>query len=84
MLLHGGLHALPFRLLPWAWLVIVYAIGGAAALHHRKPLLMLLAPAALLYVGMVCMLWLVHGLKALWNGREPQRDNPVRYANVAG
>ncbi|HEY6869916.1 MAG TPA: glycosyltransferase family 2 protein [Novosphingobium sp.] len=84
VLLHGGLHALPFRLLPWAWMVIVYAIGGAAALHHRKPLLMLLAPAALLYVGMVCMLWLVHGLKALWNGREPQRDNPVRYANVAG
>lgn len=83
VLLHAGLWHLPLRLMPWAWMLIVYAIGAAAALHYRKPLLMLLAPAALVYVGMVCTVWLVYGLKALWNGREPQRDNPARYANVA-
>jgi cellulose synthase/poly-beta-1,6-N-acetylglucosamine synthase-like glycosyltransferase len=82
VLMRSDLLSIPLHLLPWAWMLIIYAIGASAAVHYRKPFLMLLAPAALIYVIMAYTIWLVHGLKGLFTGREPQRDKPQRYAHV--
>lgn len=80
----GNILAVPFYLFPWAWVLIIYAVGAAAAVHHRKPWLFLLAPAALLYVIMAYSVWLIYGIKSLFTGEEPQRDKPQRYAHVVG
>lgn len=66
------------------WLVLMGAIGLASAIHHRKPILLLLVPASVVYVLMSSSVWLIHGLRGLFTGREPQRDKPARYANVVG
>lgn len=78
----GEFADLPLYLLPWVWVLIVYAIGLIAAVHHRRPWLFLLAPAALVYVVMSYSVWIIHGLKGLVTGREPQRDKPERYSHV--
>ena len=52
-----------------------------AGFFSRAPLL---APAALFYVFLAYSIWVVHGLRGLVTGREPQRDKPVRYAHVVG
>jgi len=51
-------------------------------IHHRRWLLVPLAPAAVVYLVLSYAIWIVHGLKGLVTGREPQRDKPVRYAHV--
>jgi cellulose synthase/poly-beta-1,6-N-acetylglucosamine synthase-like glycosyltransferase len=78
----GDFMNIPLYLLPWAWMIIIYLVGVAAAIHHRKPWLFLLAPAALLYVIMAYSVWLIYGLKSLFTGQEPQRDKPQRYSHV--
>ena len=66
------------------WLGLLFAIGLASAFHHRKPILLLLVPASVIYVLMSSSVWLIHGLRGLFTGREPQRDKPTRYAHVVG
>lgn len=76
-------HALasPLLLLPVLWIPIVCTIGLVSAVHHRRPSLILYAPAAVLYVLLACFLWIGHGLVGLITGREPARDKPTRYAH---
>ena len=68
----------------WLWLGLLFAIGLASAFHHRKPILLLLVPASVIYVLMSSSVWLIHGLRGLFTGREPQRDKPTRYTHVVG
>lgn len=75
----GGFHYLLFPLL---WLAISFAIGAVSAMHHKKPALIGLAPAAVFYVFLAYGIWLIHGLRSLLTGWEPARDKPVRYAHV--
>jgi cellulose synthase/poly-beta-1,6-N-acetylglucosamine synthase-like glycosyltransferase len=78
----GAYTSIPSIFFPVLWLGIVGVIGAASAIHHRKWVLIPLAPAALLYLMLAYVIWVVHGLKGLVTGHEPQRDKPVRYANV--
>lgn len=71
-------------ILPPAWLAIVGVIGAVSAWMHRKAFLILLAPAAIIYVALSYSIWLVHGFRGLVTGREPERDKPPRYAHVVG
>ena len=64
------------------WLVLLIGIGAASAIHHRKPWLVAMTPLSVVYVGMSSVIWLLHGLRGLIVGKEPQRDKPTRYANV--
>jgi len=66
----------------WLWLGLVLAIGCSAAVHYKKPALILLAPLSLVYVAMSSGVWLIHGLRSLISGSEPTRDKPTRYVNV--
>jgi cellulose synthase/poly-beta-1,6-N-acetylglucosamine synthase-like glycosyltransferase len=75
---------LPLYLFPWQWMAIVYAIGAVGAIHHRKFSLVLLAPAALVYVVMSYFVWMTHGIAGLFTGAEPTRDKPERYVHVVG
>ncbi|MEY4159772.1 MAG: hypothetical protein RLZZ136_393 [Pseudomonadota bacterium] len=84
MLSRGDLLHLPLALFPWQWIAIIFMIGAVGAIHHRRPWLILLAPAALVYVVMSYMVWLLHGLRGLFTGLEPSRDKPERYAHVVG
>lgn len=84
MLVHGRIGEAHFMLFPVLWLGIAFAIATFSALHHRRYSLILLAPAALVYVFLAYAIWVVHGLRGLVTGREPQRDKPVRYAHVVG
>ena len=67
---------------PLAWLTISFAIASISAIHYGRMSLVLLAPAAVLYVILAYAIWLIHGSRGLVTGREPQRDKPVRYAHV--
>ncbi len=78
---HNWQHLQVF-LYSWSWLIISLMIGTVSAIHHRKPLLIPLVPAALVYVVMCYAVWVLYGLPALFTGREPVRDKPTRYANV--
>ena len=64
------------------WLGLLIGVSAASAVHHRKPWLMIIAPLTVFYAAMSSVIWLVHGLKGLLSGSEPQRDKPQRYANV--
>jgi len=33
-------------------------------------------------VALAYLIWILHGLKSLFTGREPIRDKPTRYAHV--
>ena len=83
-LIDGDLPRLAGLLFPLLWLGVVTVIGLVSAIHHRRYWLVPLAPAAVLYVFLAYAIWLVHGLKGLLTGHEPQRDKPTRYANVVG
>lgn len=67
---------------PLVWLLISAVISLVSALHYRRASLVLLAPAALFYVLLAYGIWIVHGFKGLFTGREPMRDKPRRYAHV--
>lgn len=67
---------------PWLWVAIVGCIGAVSALHHKKPILVWLAPFAVFYVLLACIIWAVHGVRGFITGREPTRDKPTRYAHV--
>jgi cellulose synthase/poly-beta-1,6-N-acetylglucosamine synthase-like glycosyltransferase len=78
----GQAHQLPMLMFPLLWVGCVSVIGLISAVHHRDARLVPLAPFAVLYVFLSYAVWLVHGLKALATGREPNRDKPTRYAHV--
>lgn len=78
----GSVATLPMLLFPMLWLMAVSVIGLISAIHHRKALLVPLAPLAVIYVLLSYAVWLVHGLKAMMTGREFGRDKPTRYAHV--
>lgn len=75
-------HVLPLTLFPAIWLLVSFLLGVISAWHYRKPELIALAPTAIFYVFLAYSIWLVHGVRSLVTGWEPQRDKPVRYANV--
>ena len=79
---HGGVHGLAVVLFPLQWLFIISLIGTYSAWKHRAPSLIPLSWLAVLYVGLAYLIWLVHGLRGFWTGREPLRDKPTRYRNV--
>jgi cellulose synthase/poly-beta-1,6-N-acetylglucosamine synthase-like glycosyltransferase len=81
-LLSGQAHAVPSMLFPLVWIGVVTVLGAISAVHLRRYRLALLAPAALVYVLLAYLIWILHGLKSLFTGREPLRDKPTRYANV--
>ena len=83
-LLGGQFGRVPGVLFPALWLAVVTLIGLISAIHQRRYWLIPLAPAAVFYVVLAYAIWLVHGLKGLLTGREPQRDKPTRYAHVVG
>ena len=82
VVLHNDWVHLPLYLFPFQWMVAVYVIGAVGAIHHRRASLIFLAPAALVYVLICYFVWLSHGLRGLFTGKEPQREKPERYAHV--
>jgi len=82
MVLAHGWPGLALMFFPWAWVLAVSVLGAISALHHRNPWLVPLASLAVLYVLLSHTIWLVHGLKGFFTGREPERDKPTRVAHV--
>lgn len=80
--LESGPHGLALVIFPLLWVATVTLLGAFSAIHHRKPILVLLAPFAVFYVLLSYAVWLVHGVKGLLTGKEPQRDKPTRYRHV--
>ncbi|MDP9423927.1 MAG: glycosyltransferase family 2 protein [Pseudomonadota bacterium] len=78
----GAPESIPVLLFPPIWVAAVCAIGLISALHHGKARLMFLAPLAVLYVLLSYAVWIIHGLGALFTGRELGRDKPTRYSRV--
>jgi cellulose synthase/poly-beta-1,6-N-acetylglucosamine synthase-like glycosyltransferase len=78
----GHVHAIPGMFFPVTWIAIVGLIGLVSAIHHRRWQLVPLAPAAVVYLILSYAIWIVHGVRGLVTGREPQRDKPVRYRHV--
>ncbi|AWH33934.1 glycosyltransferase family 2 protein [Stenotrophomonas sp. SAU14A_NAIMI4_8] len=78
---HGPLGVLT-ALLPPLWVGIAMGLGVLSAIHHRRPMLVLTSSIAVLYVLLAYTIWLTHGLRGLFSGREPLRDKPTRYRNV--
>lgn len=78
----NGWTTLPSVLFPLLWLGIIMLVGTVSALHHNRLRLIPMAPLSLFYVLLAYTIWVVHGLKGLITGREPQRDKPTRYAHV--
>jgi cellulose synthase/poly-beta-1,6-N-acetylglucosamine synthase-like glycosyltransferase len=70
--------------LPLLWAIIGTVMAAYTAWHHRRWRLLLLGPAAIFYVLLAYVIWIVHGLAGLVTGREPARDKPTRYAHVVG
>ena len=81
-ILGGSPERLAVLLFPLLWVAVVCGIGLISAVHHRRALLIVLAPLAVFYVLLSYAVWLIHGLKALVTGRELGRDKPTRYAHV--
>ena len=81
-LLSGSPENIPALLFPPIWVAAVCAIGLISALHHGKLRLVFLAPLAVLYVLLSYAVWVIHGLAALFTGREFGRDKPTRYSRV--
>lgn len=80
--LAGSPENIPMLLFPPLWVAAVSLVGLISAVHHGKARLMFLAPLAVLYVLLSYTIWIVHGLGALFTGREFGRDKPTRYARV--
>lgn len=81
-ILAGKAYAAPMVLAPLAWIPIVCAIALASAIHHRRPILVVLAPTAVLYVVLSYAIWTIYGIAGLITGREPARDKPARYSHA--
>ena len=62
--------------------VLVGFLGVISAVHHRRYRLVFMAPLSIVYLMLSYSVWIVHGLKSLFTGREFSRDKPTRYANV--
>lgn len=82
LMIGGHLDRVPYLLFPLLWLAIVSVVGLISAIHHRKARLMPLATIAVLYVLFAYAVWVVHGVKALFTGKELGRDKPTRYGRV--
>ena len=80
--LAGSPEGVATLLFPLLWVGVVCGIGLISAIHHRKARLFLLAPLAVFYVLLSYAVWMIHGLKALFTGRELGRDKPTRHARV--
>ncbi|MGX7895915.1 glycosyltransferase [Tsuneonella sp. HG222] len=80
----GEPEQIPGQLFPVLWVGVVIAIGTISAIHQKRYRLIALAPAALFYVMLAYIIWLIHGLKGLLTGSEPVRDKPTRYSHVVG
>jgi hypothetical protein len=80
--LDGGVISVVARLLPWLWLLVVMLMGVITAVHHRSAWLVPAAAFSVIYLLLAYAIWLVHGLKGLFTGREPVRDKPSRHAHV--
>ena len=83
-LLAGQFGQIPFLLFPLLWLAIAFTIATISAVLHRNFWLIPLAPTGVFYLLFVYAVWLIHGVPALFTGREPARDKPTRYAHVVG
>lgn len=80
----GSLAGASLSVFPLIWVAVVTVIGSISAIQQRRYWLVPLAPAAVLYVFLSYAIWVVHGIKGLATGSEPQRDKPTRYAHVVG
>jgi cellulose synthase/poly-beta-1,6-N-acetylglucosamine synthase-like glycosyltransferase len=78
----GRAFAIPAMFFPLTWVVIVSLIGLISAVHHRRWQLVPLASAAVVYLLLSYLIWIVHGVPGLLTGREPRRDKPTRYNHV--
>jgi cellulose synthase/poly-beta-1,6-N-acetylglucosamine synthase-like glycosyltransferase len=81
-MLVGVPHTIPVMLFPLVWVSVVLVIGLISAVHHGKLRLIFFAPLAVLYVLISYAVWIIHGMGALFTGRELGRDKPTRYARV--
>jgi cellulose synthase/poly-beta-1,6-N-acetylglucosamine synthase-like glycosyltransferase len=79
---HSGAGAVPTLIYPLAWMALVGFLGLISAVHHRRYRLIFMAPLSIVYLMLSYAVWIVHGLKSLFTGREFSRDKPTRYANV--
>jgi cellulose synthase/poly-beta-1,6-N-acetylglucosamine synthase-like glycosyltransferase len=79
---HHGPVSLGYLLFPAGWMVLVSALGLVSAIHHRRITVLFAAPFSIVYLLLSYSVWLVHGLKSLFTGRELSRDKPTRYAHV--
>lgn len=77
-----GPAGLVVAVVPLVWIGIVMTLGLVSAVHHRRPWLVPAAAFSVLYVLLAYAVWLIHGLKGLFTGREPARDKPTRYPHV--
>lgn len=82
LVIGGHFNQIPLLIFPLVWLAAVSVIGLISAIHHRKARLMPLASLAVFYVLFSYAVWLVHGFKALFTGKELGRDKPTRYGRV--
>ena len=78
----GSPQTIPALLFPIVWVAVVSIIGLISAVHHGKARLVVLAPLAVIYVLISYAVWIIHGLGALFTGRELGRDKPTRYSRV--
>ena len=79
---HSGASAVPTLVYPLAWMVLIGFLGTISAIHHRRYRLIVMAPLSIVYLMLSYSVWIVHGLKSLFTGREFNRDKPTRYASV--
>ena len=83
-LLAGDVPHAALLLFPLLSVVVACLLGLISAVHHRRFWLVPLAPTGVLYLLGIYAVWLIHGVPALFTGREPTRDKPTRYAHVVG
>jgi cellulose synthase/poly-beta-1,6-N-acetylglucosamine synthase-like glycosyltransferase len=79
---HSGPSAVPLLIYPLAWMVLVGFLGAISAVHHRRYRLIFMAPLSIVYLMLSYAVWIVHGLKSLFTGREFSRDKPTRSVHV--
>lgn len=79
---HSGPSAVPLLLYPLSWMVLVGLLGAISAVHHGRYRLIFMAPLSIVYLLLSYSVWIVHGIKSLFTGREFSRDKPTRYADV--
>lgn len=71
-----------FVLFPLLWVAAVSVLGAISAAHHKNYWLIPLASLAVFYVLLSYTIWILHGLRGLVTGQEPERDKPTRYVYV--